>query len=61
MDEHDRSQESPCPSLPVHVEHPQDLQEPDAPDGGGGENLAVGAHRKDHDGGGDHDQICFFN
>lgn len=31
VDEHNRAQETPGPSLPVHVEHSQDLQEANSP------------------------------
>ncbi len=44
------SQQPPRSSLSVYMEHSQDLQEPDAPDGGRGEHLAIGAHAQHDDG-----------
>jgi hypothetical protein len=42
MYEDDRAQQPPRAALPVHVEHPEDLQEPDAANRRRGEHLAVG-------------------
>ena len=57
VDEDHRAEEAPGAGLPVHVQHPQDLEETDAPDGRGGEDLSVGAPGKDHHRRSHHDQI----
>ena len=57
MDEDDGSEESPGSALPVHVKHPQDLEESDSADGGGGKHLTVRTHRQDHDGSRHDDEI----
>ena len=58
VDEDDRSEESPGAALPVDVEHAQDLEEADAADGRGGEDLPVRTHRQHHDRRRHHDQVC---
>lgn len=47
VNEDDRAQESPGTALSVHVQHAQDLQEPDASDGRGGNHLTVVANDED--------------
>ena len=41
VNEDDGAEEAPGAGLTVHVQHPQDLKEPDAPDGRGSEHLAA--------------------
>ncbi len=50
-------EQPPRASLPVDVQHPQDLEESDAADGARREHLAVGAHRKHDDGRRHHDEV----
>ena len=58
VDEDDRAEEPPGAALPVDVEHAQDLEEADAADGRGGEDLPVRTHRQHHDRRRHHDQVC---
>jgi hypothetical protein len=44
MYENHRTQEPPRAALAIDVKHPQDLQEPDASDGGSGKDLAIASH-----------------
>ena len=55
MNEYDRTEETPSSTLPVDVEHPQNLQEPDTPDRRGSEDLAVAPHWQYHHGRDNHD------
>ena len=58
MYEDDRAEEPPRAALAVDVEHAEDLEESDAADGGGGEDLPVRPHRQHHDRRRHHDQVC---
>ena len=57
MNEDYRPQKPPRSTLTVDMKHTEDLQEPDASDGRGGEHLTIGAHGQDDDGRRHHDQV----
>jgi len=57
MNEDDRAEESPCSTLTIYMEHTQNLQEADPPDGRRCKYLPVGTHRENHNGSHHHYQI----
>lgn len=52
------AQQLPGATAPVHADHPQDLQEAQAPERGRGEDVALGAGGQHGDGGDEHHDVC---
>lgn len=59
VNKHDRTQKSPCASLPIDMQHSQYLQETNTPNGACSEYLTIAAQREDDQGCHNNDKICF--
>jgi hypothetical protein len=57
MNEDDGPKETPCSTLSIYMEHAQNLQEANSPDGRRSKYLPVGTHREHHNGSHHHYQI----